>query len=439
MLLKEKASELLVDSNVKRWVDNLNSQSAKRIYLESLAKYCLFRDLTPSQVVEEFKNEDLRKEAEDRLEDFIIENRGKHTPKVVNNLLTGVKSWLKHNNVQLLRRINVGNVRLTPTIDGERPPSQDELRRILGFADLRAKACMSLLAFAGLRPSTLAGLQLKDLPELKIEGQNVDFAKIPAQISVRAQLSKNGRPYQTFLIKEGCDYLKDYLELRLKKGETLTGESSIISFGSRARIKSFSRKAVQRMTKRVFDQAGFKARPYILRSYFATAIDNVRTIPFTHQQFYLGHTGPVEMTYTVHKRLPEWQIEEMRKEFLELEKYLSTIAKPLQLPIEDEKALFLRLVRKLADDYPNIDPMKIRIELAKEKPEFTVDDEIEAIQDSIRDSIRKMTRRTGLTKEDDPLSQLIIHSDELDRYLREGWTYQDQLKDGRIIIVKGGS
>lgn len=431
MLLKEKANELLTDRNVKRWIDNLNSESAKRIYLESLAKYCIFRDLTPSQVVEEFMKEDLKKEAEDKLQDFIIENRGKHTPKVVNNLLTGVKSWLKHNNVQILRKINVGNPRLTPTIDGERPPSQDELRRILGFADLRTKACTALLAFAGLRPSTLAGLQLKDLPELKIEGQNVSFAGVPSQICVKAQLSKNGRPYVTFLIKEGCDYLKDYLELRLKKGETLTGESSIISFGSRARIKSFSRKAVQRMVKRLFEQTDFKFRPYVLRSYFATAIDNVRVIPFTRQQFYMGHTGPVEMTYTVHKRLSESQIEEMRKDFVDLEKYLSTVAKPSQLSAEDRKSILLEMWRKQAETY-GIDPMKIRIELAKEKTEIDADDEIEAIQGSIK----RMVSRIGHTKEEDPLSQIVINPDELEKYLRQGWVYLNQLQDGRIIIIK---
>ena len=433
MLLKEKASELLQDPNVKRWIDNLNSQSAKRIYLEALAKYCLFRDLTPSQIVEEFEREEFRREAEDKLEDFIIENRSKHAPKVVNNLLVGVKSWLKHNNIQLLRRINVGNPRLTPTIDGERPPSQEELRRILGFADLRAKACIALLAFAGLRPSTLAGMQLKDLPELKIEGQGVVFERVPTRINVRAQLSKNGRPYVTFLIKEGCDYLEDYLEHRLRKGEALAGESAVISFGSRARIKSFSRKAVQRMVKRVFNQAGFKFRPYVLRSYFATAIDNVRVIPFTRQQFYMGHSGPVEMTYTVHKRLSELQVEEMRKDFIDLEKYLSTITRPLQLSEEDRKNMLLDMWREQAKR-AGLDPLKVRIELAEEKPKFTIDDEIEALMNS---SIRKMVGRTGLAKEDPP-SQMIINPEDLNRYLSQGWAYQDQLKDGRIIIVKAG-
>ncbi len=281
-----------------------------------------------------------------------------------------------------------------------------------------------------MRPSTLAGLQLKDLPELRIEGKIVVFEKAPTRINVRAQLSKNGRPYATFLIKEGCDYLKDYLEYRLRKGEVLTGESSVISFGSRARIRSFSRKAVQRMVKRVFDQAGFKFRPYVLRSYFATAIDNVRVIPFTRQQFYMGHTGPVEMTYTVHKRLSESQVEEMRKDFIDLERYLSTITRPSQLSEEDKKEMDLRALRNFASSL-GIDPMKVRIELAKENADFGVDDEIKAIQDSIR----KIIGRTGLAKEDPP-SQMVIKPEELDIYLRQGWSYFNELKDGRIIIRK---
>lgn len=426
MRLKDKARLLLEDPSIRRWIDNLNSASSKRIYLEALAKYCDYRGLDPHRIVDEFKAN--RQRAEDRLEDFIIDAKKKYAPKVVHNLLVGIRSWLKHNDIEVVRKINVGNVRLTPTIEDERPPSQDELRRILGFADLRAKACIALLAFAGLRPITVAGLKIKDFPEMKIEDGKVSFVKIPTMVKVRAALSKNGRQYFTFLIKEGCEYLKDYLESRLKAGERLNGESYVITHGSRARIKTFSRKAVQRMVKRVFKKAGFPFRPYVLRSYFATAIDNVRTIPFTHQQFFMGHSGPVEMTYTVHKRLPEWQVEEMRREFLDMERYLSTTGAPSRMPEDERKKLVLETLRAVASSL-GVDPMRVRIELAEEKGDVSVEDEIEAI----KDRIKRFTARMEL--KEDPV-QRIIEPDELEGYLSKGWSYVDQLNDGRIVVKR---
>jgi hypothetical protein len=38
-------------------------------------------------------------------------------------------------------------------------------------------------------------------------------------VLVRRELSKVGHQYFTFLIEEGCDYLKDYLEERVRREE----------------------------------------------------------------------------------------------------------------------------------------------------------------------------------------------------------------------------
>ena len=42
-------------------------------------------------------------------------------------------------------------------------------------------------------------------------------------------MSKAQHQYFTFLSEEGCEYLKDYLEERIRKGETVDGESPIIT------------------------------------------------------------------------------------------------------------------------------------------------------------------------------------------------------------------
>jgi integrase len=429
--LKRRAQGLLKDPDVKRWIGNLNSQGAKRIYLEALAKYTVRRGLTPLQIAGEFIED--RKEAENQLEDLIIQAREIYAPKVVNILLVGVKSWLKHNNVEILRRINVGNVRLTPTIDNERPPSQEELRRILTFADVRERASISLLAFSGLRPTTLASLTLGDLPELKVVDGKVLFDKVPTQIKVRAQFSKNARSYITFLIKEGCDYLKDYLEERISKGEALTERSPLMAPDPRAHFQNYTRKAVQRSVKRVFVHAGFPFRPYVLRSYFATAIDSAKIV-FTHQQFFMGHTGPVEMVYTVNKRLSDQQVDEMRQEFVEIERHLTTIGAFGRISEEEEGRIRLKMAlddaqRRGLGREEILRLLDKRIESAKEP--LTADDKVEFVNDAIS----KISERTGLIKED-PKAQVVIRPDQLEVYLKEGWAYLEELKDGRIIMIK---
>jgi hypothetical protein len=91
------------------------------------------------------------------------------------------------------------------------------------------------MAFAGLRPQSIGnhdgsdGLMLKDLPELKIEGKEVVFEKIPTMVIVRSTLSKAKHKYFTFLGSEGCTYLKEYLEQRVRSGKELKPESPLIA------------------------------------------------------------------------------------------------------------------------------------------------------------------------------------------------------------------
>ena len=83
------------------------------------------------------------------------------------------------------------------------------------------------------------GLTTGDLPELKIDGDSVDFEKLPTIVIVRKGLSKAGHQYFTFLSEEGCEYLKDYLEERMREGEDITPNSPVIT--PKLKMKPFIR------------------------------------------------------------------------------------------------------------------------------------------------------------------------------------------------------
>ena len=53
--LKDRTARMIEsDRDVKRWVNNLNSASAKRLYSEALCKFSEYCNLTPNQVVQRF-------------------------------------------------------------------------------------------------------------------------------------------------------------------------------------------------------------------------------------------------------------------------------------------------------------------------------------------------------------------------------------------------
>ena len=251
--LKDRTSEMAsANADVKRWINNLNSDSTKRIYSESLLKFAEFSKLNPAEIIQKFK--DNKKEGEDLLTDFILDLKGKRTPKSVGNHLNGVKSWLRHNDIDFKRKINCGNLRETPTLENECAPDQNELNRILKYSDLRGKSAIALIAFAGLRPTASINLKLMDLPDLKVTNEEIGFNKTPAQVKVRSRYSKNSKAYFTFLSSEGCEYLTEYLKYRIKLGEKLTPESPVLSYSKKSKLKSFTRKGYSKLIKRIFER-----------------------------------------------------------------------------------------------------------------------------------------------------------------------------------------
>lgn len=54
--------------------------------------------------------------------------------------MKAVRSWLSYNEIELMRRIKIGNRGATPTLEDERVPTGDELRQILNYASERGAA-----------------------------------------------------------------------------------------------------------------------------------------------------------------------------------------------------------------------------------------------------------------------------------------------------------
>lgn len=426
MKLKDTVHELTQDEDVSLWIDNLQSASAKRIYAEGLARFTQYLELSPKEIVAFFHKD--QTQGEKRLQAFVVSYSEKLAPKTLNNLLVGVKSWLRHNDVAVKRKINVGNTRLTPTLDGEAPPSQAEVGRILVHSDVRGKTAISLIGFADLRPETAVKMRLKDLPELSIQEENVKISKMPAIIMVGPQFSKNGRGYFTFLIEEGCNYLVEYLKLRVRNGEKLNPESPLIRESAKGGRMTFGRKGFSKLIKRIFTNAGFKGRPYVLRAFFDTAIMNARTVPYEYQHFWMGHSGTIEATYTVNKRLPAWQIEEMRKVFREaVEPHLRTSTTETSLMAQF--ALDFKQDMLLSIGFTEQEVARMNLSEMKRE-------EFQRLLQEKRTRSGASTHTTTLQNGGERTSsiQKVVTVDEVDQCLDKGWKFVSALNKKKVIL-----
>ena len=66
----------------------------------------------------------------------------------INITIQAIKSWLKHFDVDIRRKIRVSDPHQTPTLQNERIPNSEELAEIYARTSVRVSVTMSLIAKA---------------------------------------------------------------------------------------------------------------------------------------------------------------------------------------------------------------------------------------------------------------------------------------------------
>jgi hypothetical protein len=363
-------------------------------------------------------------ELEDLLMDYVTSAQKKHAGSYIQNTTKVVKSWLAHNEIQLKRKIKITGAHETPTLNDERVPTKEELKRIFLSGSKQARTACAVIAHAGLRLETLGnytghdGLRMRDLPELKIKGSEVSFEKIPTMVVVRSSLSKARHQYFTFLTEEACSYLKDYLEERLRDGEQLTPDSAIVKpkFAQKSFIRTVNIGDMMRLAIR---SAGLPWRPYVLRCYFDTMLmlaESKGLVLRDYRQFWMGHKGDIENRYTTNKqRLPESVLEDMRAAYARSEEFLQTKMKE-ETSEEKLKGSFRKQLLLVAGF--------TQAELDKMDVPSMSDEELQNI----------LRKRLLGGQAPNGASQKVVSVDEANNYLAKGWEYVDKLPNNKVVI-----
>lgn len=335
-----KRDSLLSNKDIRRWYDNLARSSivTADVRLRKLSLFCENNKITPFELVE-LGQRDSRAVA-DLIEDSITTMEKQHkAPQYIKAIVTAVKSWLHHFDIEVKRKIKIANADSTPSLANERVPDDIELKELFNRANLRTGAIMALIGKAGLRPEVLGkhdasdGLMIRDLPELDIVLGIARFQVMPPKVIVRKTLSKAGHSYFTFITESGAEKVLAYLNERLASGEMLTADSPVIAPSSRLVTYRGKHQGKKFMTTSVIGQQVRKAmrprfmwRPYVLRAFFDTQLliaESRGKIAHDFRVFFMGHKGSIEAKYTTNKSiLSKLLTDEMRETFRKSQEFL---------------------------------------------------------------------------------------------------------------------
>jgi len=419
---KVKYDSLLEDADVRRWHDNVARGSfvTAGVYLRRLGSFCLQFKTTPASLANMSEGD-----VYNLMLDYVsFMERREHAGSYIESALKAVKSWLSHNGKEVRRGIKIKGARDTPSLKDERVPTQDELKRIFLSGDKKARVACVIVAHTGCRIETLGnykgndGLKIKDLPEIEVNNDNVDFKQKPALLIVRKELSKAGHQYFTFLSEEGCEYVKDYLDERIREGEDLDAESALIT--PKLKMKPFIRAGnVGDTIREAIRAAGFRWRPYVLRSYFDTQLmlaESKGLVLRDYRQFWMGHKGDIENHYTTNKcKLPQSVIEDMREAYRRSQEYLQTTKAE-----ETKEERLMQAFRK-----------QLLLVAGFKQDEVDGMDLSSISNEEIQEIVRKKLLGTDAS---DCTKQKVVNVAEVENYLTQGWEYVANLPNEKVII-----
>lgn len=427
---------LLEDPTVKRWYENLKAKSEITAdnYLRNFGLWLEWLNLTEEKLTE------LAKEDYTALKNLISdqirrkENEGK-AGSYISTSLKPMLSFLKFNNITVHLQINIKNENRNLTTENERIPTKDELSTILRSTDTRGRLEIALMAFSGLRPETLGsykgtnGLKLSDIKDLEIVKGKIEFKKIPAEITVRPELSKARHQYLTFLSEEGCKYMTEYLNERINSKEKISGESPLILPNeSKSRKETKNRfletQLISREIKKAIKKAGFTWRPYVLRAYFATNLDIAEAsgkISHSWRQFIMGHKGDIEARYSTNKNLSDEIKDQIRETYKKCQKYLST---------QTTKTQEENLTEKLREYTLTIFETTFNTKLKKEKKEELM----KLSTENFEEELRRISNKRKKEILNNGNTQKIITINEIEEYINQGWEFITTLPNGKAII-----
>ena len=424
MGLPDKYSYIKTGETTASWYHNLlqGSKNTANVYARGLGLYCELNHITPEKILEDAESGKLR----DDFVNFVrMMEKGDYEGSYIARFKRVLNSFCAWKGMKgVMQGIKIKDANLSKTVANESPPTQEEVAMMLRRGPIRTRAMIALAAFSGIRPEVMGnvdgsdGLRIGDIKDLKIKDNEVVFEKLPAVIVVRPQLSKTRKRYLTLIPPEGAKYITDYLNWRKKRGAVLDENSLVIRADDRANYLQhggiLTTNIIRKRLKETIVAAGFEYRPYVFRSYFASALDmceNKRIISHSWFQYWMGHKGDMSARYSTEKLLRTGVVEEMRGKFNECCKYIETEQRG-----DDGTAQLKKVFRALAliTGHSEEEVEKMNIDNMTQEEINDVISKVKTPVDAVEDAGIHPAER---------IEQKLVPNSEIQSYLEQGWKF----------------
>jgi len=240
------------------------------------------------------ENRDYEKDVE-----LYLQSKKNEAPKSRRLRVSVLRVFLLENGVELpelfWRRLR-DRIKGSRALTMDRPPTTEELRKILFNMDIKGKALFLVLASSGMRIGEALKLRVEDF----------ELDKDPARINVRGVYTKTGNSRIVFISSEAKEAVEQWLRIRDDYLKQAAGRSWKYNKSLEdPRMFPFDTPTAYTMWKNALDKAGLIQKdsqtnrlilhPHCLRKFFRSKL--AQAIPTDIVESMMGHEGYLTQVY----------------------------------------------------------------------------------------------------------------------------------------------
>ena len=219
-------------SPYQKFVYALKAPESKRQYprrLQIFLDYLQFSELTIEEKSNSFFNL-IKDRGTDWLESelikfFTLQNqraeRGEISTETIKNYLKPIKLFCEMNGIIINWKIISRGIKRGNRCSNDRPPSKEEIRKLLEYPDRRIKPIVLTMVSSGIRVGSWSYLKWGDIVPI-IENGSIVAAKI------KAFNTKSNKNYFSYITSEAYAALREWMDFRQSFGEKITSESWVM-------------------------------------------------------------------------------------------------------------------------------------------------------------------------------------------------------------------
>jgi len=345
---------------VSQFLDYGLKRLSAETYARALKRFCDETETTPETLLQ------MPLEAiEDLTEQFIKRNRNKIAPKYLNVIYNAVKTWL-HLNRKIKSRKMFREIKFDKHTRKTRDvalPDKDFIRKLCDVANgLKERLIVVLYGIYGLRPSLIPQITIGDVYHKDITFNQDGTVKLSNRVWIMVKREYEGNKgnidFPIILTSETSQWLEDYLNERVRNGETLNSETPL--------IKAYSKQNVDRIIDKLFKKVGFRGRNYLLRhmanKFLKCAVDDSDL-----KEWLMGHKGRIASIYDHEGHtLADWEIQQYKNAIDEKELLVYGLTKTQ----EDIIKAKIETIKAIIKDFDETQIEMLKRELALGKLTF---------------------------------------------------------------------